>query len=135
MCTALKEGNYLVKGVIWWLLLTVVVACLQTKKKNVPSATSPKKESAESIESQQAYHIAMPQPLQEIGIIFSVSDDTEVEYKFCQRQDECPIFRSKAKTLMRMVLAAPSVYSVRLCRALSTDCQPWQLLLMHPVKE
>ncbi len=77
--------------------------------------------------------IQNPQSLQEIAIHLAVEDTYDVEYKFCERTKTCPVFRSKAKNTDSLVIKAPSLYSVRLCKRDGGSCLPWQLILLHPL--
>lgn len=78
--------------------------------------------------------ISKPESRQELALTFGVTN-YDVEYKFCKPSEECPVLRAKERTRDSLVLKAASTYSARLCSVGKDDCKPWQILLVHPVKE
>lgn len=79
--------------------------------------------------------IKSPTAKQELHLAFDLSPKVYIEYKFCDRQELCPIFRARAGQKVPLVFDAPSSYSARLCKRQNRQCQDWQLLLIHAVKE
>jgi len=90
-----------------------------------------------SVESSGSDYATIPDagPSQELQFTFSVDPQFEVQFKFCQQNEECPIFTAAAGATQTLSLKAPALYSARLCDTQGQNCKPWQLLLLHPVTD
>lgn len=84
--------------------------------------------------SQATYEITQADVLKELSLKFSTSNNYDVEYKFCEPQESCPISRAQSRSTDSLVVKSAPFYSARLCGRGNSQCKNWQLLLLQPVR-
>jgi hypothetical protein len=70
---------------------------------------------------------------QELRFYLAVKPETRVEIKFCAPTEQCPALSLSGQSDLPLVIPMLSLYSARTCRQ-ELPCDPWQALLLHPVK-